>query len=50
MSNVIILGLSLGYPIITCRSKILGQGKVRRKLDVGVINGHDDFTDLLDFH
>lgn len=32
MSNVIILDLSLGYPIITCRSKILGQGKVRRKI------------------
>lgn len=32
MSNVIILDLSLGYLIITCRSKILGQGKVRRKI------------------
>lgn len=32
MSNVIILDLSLGYPIITCRSNILGQGKVRRKI------------------
>ncbi len=32
MSNVIILDLSLGYPVITCRTKILGQGKVRRKI------------------